>query len=273
MPAATYPTFNDWNTVSQYYGADVASMLQQNNVPLSQVGQTIQNAAPTIFQGGSTPAAGYRSWDMVPASQSQFGTGGLGVGTAPGAGGSNLAQALGQFFGGQQQQQQGPNFDPTQNPNYPTSLLGAQALRAVGLNPSNTATINPTPANTPSSSQFAKSGVSAVASPMTASIAGIPMPQTTVGSVFNPAPGTPYQPSQQPYIPPAQQPTGATVGPGRRWGVIPPVAPGPPNTMPPPAPTGIPGGIPPAAANYTAGVPSGYGPNPTRPGLISWPKT
>jgi hypothetical protein len=244
--------FTDWSQVADMFGTEVVSALQKNNVPLNQQttpGQQFGAANPQFVSSGFT-----------------------------------LADAINQQQGGGgQSQQQGPSFDPTQNPNYPTSLLGAQALNAVGLNPTKQVTTNPSPANTPSSTEFAKSGVSAVASPMTTTYGGN-NPQTNVPSVFTQA--TAVRPTGRlNTIQPTPQATGAQFNPGTAYASPPPVqAPVIPSTLPPApaAPTGTPGAN---YANTATGVTQGIppspstamfhpdinptGPNPTRPGLTS----
>lgn len=233
---AATPTFGDWNAVSDTYGPQISQMLQNNNVPLSQVGQAISQINPNFFQGGSFPGSGFQSGGSDPGNasipNSPYGFTQLG-------GNQALAQALGQSGG---QQQQGPSFDPTKNPNYPTSLLGAQALQAVGLNPNRQVTTNPSPADTPSSTQFAQSGVSSVASPQTTQYAAnTPMPQTQgTPSLFNPA--TPLAPTggQNPLLP-ATQSNAAQMsqqggGAGTPYASVPAIT-------PPPAPTAQSGGM------------------------------
>lgn len=216
--------FNSWQDVSAQYGQDVANQLQNLQVPLDQVGAFAQQAGPA---GANFPFIGF----------------------APNISG----------MGGQQGGQQGPSFNPTQQPNYPTSLLGAQALQAVGLNPGRQVTVNPTPADTPSSTQFAQSGVSSVASPQTTQYPrSTPMPNINpaIGSVFNAV--QPLPPTPGPYVAPAYQPTGMYYATARNYAKVPPVqpaqvsgqAPPVPSTLPQPpsAPSGTPG------ANYTQGV-------------------
>jgi hypothetical protein len=92
---------------------------------------------------------------------------------------------------GQSQQQGSPAGTTVQKtgaagPANALNLLGAQALSRVGLNPSNTMTVNPTPGSGMGSSDFAKSGVSAVSSPTTYDISGQPTPKTTYPSLFSP---------------------------------------------------------------------------------------
>ena len=118
-----------------------------------------------------------------------------------------------------------------QNPAYALNLLGAQALSKVGMNPSNTMTVNPTPADTPSSKDFAKTGVSAVGQPKNYDISGQPMPQNTgTPSLFNPATAVASTQSQTPAVMPAAQPTaapgGATYAPWAQAPGQPPAAPG-----------------------------------------------
>lgn len=237
---ASPQNFTDWSQVEGIYGNAVSQALQQNNIPLSQVGSVIGSLSQ--FGGMPSGAGG------GPNFTDQFGQMAQLI---------NLA-AKGGFGQGGQGGNQGPSFNPAQNPNYPTSLLGAQALRAVGLNPTNTATINPTPANTPSSGQFAQSGVSSVASPQTVSLSGTTPPQTTVPSIFTP--GTPNQPTVSGPAPitPAQQPTGANVPRRGDYGVY---------GSPPPIQPAAPGQVPPAAPTPPFG---GFGPNPTRPGLMGY---
>lgn len=241
------PTFNDWGAVADTYGPQVVQMLQNNNVPLDQVGQTITQVMPNYTYG----------------QQGTYGGGLTGIRQTPGGNWvveSNPAVGpLGQFFGGQPQQPQGPSFDPTQNPNYPTSLLGAQALQAVGLNPTRQVTVNPSPANTPSSSQFAQSGVSSVASPQTIQYGrNMPMPQTATPSLFTPASAlTPSGGGNPNPLTPYPQATGAALrgpgGVGRPYASVPPV-------IPPISPPAAPG----------AGTQPMGGPNPVRPGLGLW---
>lgn len=249
--------FNDWSQVGNMFGPDVVAALQQNNIPLDQVGNTIgklgiaQQVTPNTQFGAANPQFVSSGFTLADAINMQQGGGGAGT------------------------TQQGPSFDPTKTPNYDTSLLGAQALEAVGLNPNKTVTINPTPANTPSSSDFAKSGVSAVASPETASIAGVPMPQTSVGSIFSPntankptGMGRPTQPQNRlvpPPYSPAPQANAAVMpagGQGTLFAGAPPVntAGIVPYQLPPAAPTTF---------SHPDINPTG-GPNPTRPGLTAF---
>ena len=250
--------FTDWSQVADMFGPSVVNALQQNNIPLDQVGNTIgklgiaQQTGPGSQFGAANPQFVSSGFTLADAINMQQG-GGFGA-----------------------TQQQGPSFDPTKNPNFPTSLLGAQALEAVGLNPSKQATINPTPANTPTSADFAKSGVSAVASPETVDISGYPMPQTSVGSIFTPNKalkptglGSPWQLRQQqmppaPYTatPQANAALMPAAGRGTAFAGVPPVntAGIQPYQLPPAAPTTF---------SHPDLNPTG-GPNPTRPGLTAF---
>lgn len=119
MAGSSNLTFNDWNTVAQYYGQDVANLLQQNNVPLSQVGQTVQNSQPTFGPGGTTIQSG--------------------------SGGSVLQNLQNQFSSQNQSQPQQAPFNPS-DPRYTYSQLGA----AVSGQP---VVINPNPSEQPINAQ------------------------------------------------------------------------------------------------------------------------
>jgi hypothetical protein len=258
------PTFNDWTAVAGTYGDATAQALQQKGIPLSQVGQYIGQQAPNTFYGpggfmnqgpesgnvsviqNNPVVTGPQGFQQTLSGLLQFGQGG--------AGGS-----------GQQAQPQGIQPWPAGNqPGFQTSLLGAKALEAVGLNPSLTMEINPTPGMTPMGSQ---SGVAPVSSPTFYGIGRAPTPQTSVPSVFNAA--TPYNPTAPPPVMPTRQATGT--GPERRPQpyATPPQAPQmnmPQIGAPPSAPTGPISGLsatatPPGAPilpagiqNYTAGA-------------------
>ena len=109
---------------------------------------------------------------------------------------ANTYRTMSSVLGGPNQGQQNTPTQPgtiqlsgADNPAYNTSLIGAKALDALGLG-TGTMTINPTPGMTPMGS---KSGVAPVSSPTTYDIRGMPMPQTSVPSIFSPSrmPGTP----------------------------------------------------------------------------------
>lgn len=130
-------------------------------------------------QSGNTPGTLPGQWNMNPKMEQglqnlQF-----------------LQSALGGQGGLGQTQQAPPSGTTVQktgaaDPANALNLLGAQALSRVGLNPSNTMTVNPTPGSGAGSSNFAQSGVSSVSSPTTYDISGQPTPQTTYPSLFSP---------------------------------------------------------------------------------------
>jgi hypothetical protein len=160
-------TFNNWDQVSSQYGTAISDQLQALNVPISQVGQLAQQYGSTFGMAGSQMAGG---GPYVP----------------PG-----FYQAL--AGGGQGGGQQGPppgtiQLSGAQDPAFASNLLGAQALRAVGLNPSNSMTVNATPGSGSSpGNQFQQSGVTPVSGPTNYDISGQKMPTINpqLGSVFN----------------------------------------------------------------------------------------
>lgn len=296
MSSGYTPTFGDWTAVAQTYGSDIANMLQQNNIPLSQVAQTVAKAYPNYSYGASGTYSGGQSGIVQSGGQGTTSSPSFTVQQNP------ATQAVQQFFSGSGGGGQGTvNMSGANNPNFQTSLLGAQALEAVGLNPTKTATINPSPADTPTSSQFAQSGVSAVSSPTQVDISGYKMPTpgasmpAGTGTVFNAAQQPPptvsgampvkggipgvapdiqyTQPTRpelrhgvtpqpiSPYITPAQQPTGAQFGQTQ------------PFAMPPPAPNisaTMPTVTPPTTPTITGPI-SGLSAMATPPGPPSLP--
>jgi hypothetical protein len=164
--------FTDWSQVADMFGTSVVQALQQNNVALNQVGSVIGKLG--IAQQTSSGTSG-----QFGASNPQNISSGF-----------TLADAINQQQGGSGSAQQSNsgtiNMTGWQNPDYATNLLGAQALEAVGLNPSKTMTVNPQPSAVTSSQDFAKSGVSSVAGPQTFDISQAPMPNPnpSIGSVF-----------------------------------------------------------------------------------------
>lgn len=128
---------------------------------------------------------------------------------------------------------------------HPSSVLGAQALEAIGLNPQGMVTINPTPGQTPTSP---KSGVAAVSSPQYYQMGpgysnyGSWSPQVQgllkgASQVYQPA----YTPTQATTPPPAPTPQafGAQAGTATPFAQAPPA----PGINVPPAPSApFPGG-------------------------------
>lgn len=184
--------FYSWQDVTSKYGPAISDQLQNLNVPISEVGQLEQQFGPNFGMAGSQMAGG---GPYVP----------------PG-----FYQAL---AGGGQGGQQGPpsgniNLTGWQDPAYQSNLLGAQALKAVGLNPSNTMTVNQTPGagGAPGGNNFAQSGVTPVTGPMNFDISKAPMPNPnpSIGSVFGAV-----QPDKPTISGPMQQPPADT---NPNWG-------------------------------------------------------
>lgn len=252
-------TFSSWDQVSGQYGSAVSDQLQALNVPLSEVGQLAQ----------------------------QYGAGFSSIGSLQGNGQTFVPPGFGAFGASSgQQTQQGPppgtiQLSGAQDPAYASNLLGAQALQAVGLNPSKSMTVNqqPGPGGTPANSNFAQSGVTPVSGPMNFDISKMATPNINpqIGSVFNavqplkptvsgpqptytnPGPWEQRQVQKGLAIQPAAQPTGAQASTGVPFATPPSIPtiqtpqvsaqlPSTPGTLPP-APS-APSGTP--AANYAA---------------------
>lgn len=280
---AYIPTFSDWNSVAQYFGPQVAQTLQQNNVPLNQVGQIINQASPNFNFGaaGSGISAGFQAGGSDP---------GLASGGVVSSANQNLNQSLGQFFGGgggsgQQGQQTAPTGPG--GPNAPLYNLGAAALQGAGFGANYGATpvYNPTPASQPNP----QSGVGQIQGPTygtplsaTALAAmqkpGQPLGLYTPGGGFNPGmanqpltlPSTPATPAKV-YggVTSTQQPTGTfgQINQPALYGANGPIGTTIPPTVPPPAPGNnmmMPNAPRPGLSvrNYTAGAMNVSPPNP-----------
>jgi hypothetical protein len=215
--------------------SDAQALSQQGFTPdtakdqLKQLSGAVGVGAIPTFSSGNAGAP----W----AQQSTGFQGGLSMG--------DMIRLSGALGGGTKQpaQPQGPGYNigntPT-NPLYGANLLGAQALTAVGLNPSGTMVVNPSPAQTPTGSkQFAKSGVSPVSQPTVMDISGVQRPQGVVPSIFYPAQAVqPSVPTGTSGIIPTPQPTAAQIQPtgGVPFAGVPPIQ----TASVPPAAPGVP---------------------------------
>jgi len=256
---AYIPTFGDWNSVYQTYGYQAGNAMQQQGIPLSQVGQYVQsqlgNQQATYGPGGTfnwqpDSAANVSSIQNNPivmgpqgieqslAGLIQFGQGGGGGPAAPpnpySAGlVGNPMYSLSQLGAAAQNQNLIVNPNPTQNQINPQSgvFSGPQT-------PQMSPNVPTAPKGPWSTTPGIFGGPATVPPPSGVTNFNYGFPYTSPGQIL---PGNPYG--------------GAGYGGGRQ-----PF--GTPIATPPPAPnvsvpsSGI--GIPPAPT---------YGPNPTRDGL------
>lgn len=154
--------YGSWDQVSQQYGASVAQILQNNNVPLSQVGSTISSIPSGLYTnpsqaittgGGGTTGATMNQGALAQALYSKYG-GGAGSTTAPGG----LPVGTG-------------------GPNAQLSNLGAAALLGAGFgaNYGGTPIYNPYPTNA-----NAQSGVGQIGTPTQ----GVPARPGQLGGMY-----------------------------------------------------------------------------------------
>lgn len=232
MASPYYNPYEDPNYVQQQANNLGITADQYSQLAAQDVGQISgpTMAGPTTYnQGNNSVNYGVRSGSALD-TLSQLKAAGINLG------------------GGQQQQPNQPPglINPTLAMQHPYSILGAQAEQAVGLNPTGTVAINPTPT---SGTPNAKSGTSPVGTTQYYNLKGQPVPGqvSALGqgaqAVYQPA----YTPTQATTAPLAATPQAFAVGAPSAAGVPPPPgggggapfaqAPPAPNVSVPPAPT------------------------------------